>query len=76
MNILCTFHMKQPELVYAMTKVNKTLEKEKLDYLCYMLSYLMAMAFNAQVLHSKKEDAETLYKQVVNSYKFMNKLFE
>lgn len=76
MNILCSAHLKQSELVYAMLKMKQPIEKEQLDYICYMLSYLMAMAFDVWAIHGKKENANMLYEHFISSYKFVAKLFE
>lgn len=75
MGILCSSHLKKQELVYAMLRLRAPVDEERMDYICYLLAYLMPMAFDVWVLHGKKENAEGLYNNLVRAYRTVGKMF-
>lgn len=46
MNVLCKAHLKKKNLIYTMFGVKEQMDSEKMDYICYLLAYLMPMTLD------------------------------
>lgn len=72
--LLCNAHTKKLSLVKQMLRTDMNVSEKELDYVCYLLAYIMPMAMDIWVAHGQKESARELYAHMRRAYHLLGQM--